>query len=232
MAELLLDNDIPCGKNNAFAPSLAAWHRMVLNQREYVCEKCHQAIPVRWRDRENERLPKNFAHHIISQNMAVQFDKQELRRLLTCGIAYCDSCHWDEHRRLGGWEFTGALTAFRKFKGLELVDKLGQGSVVYIGIELSSDKKLKRRYESLLDIALAFEPSLKSSINNHDIEYKALYVLSGIFYLNVFDELELLGWERMSTWKKEELIKCVDTANDKWNATMEQIAERYNHSSK
>ena len=228
-AIFLLPTDIPCGDNNAFAPSLAAWHRMVLSRANYICEQCSKEIPLKWRGRGQRKLPSNSGHHIISQNLADGCGKPELKRLLACGIAYCESCHWNEHRRLGGYEYTGALRAFSKLKGLELLDKVGVGNTVHIGLSLSTNKELSSLYDTFLHIALDYEPGLKESVDSSEYENKALQILSGIFYLDVYEELKQLGWDRMCKWTRGELRSVVDKANNRWwDEDVECLAKEYN----
>ena len=93
---LLLPTDIPCGDNSAFAPSKAAWHRMVLNRANYICEQCGKEIPLKWRWSGQQKLARNSAHHIISQALADGWGMPELKCLLANGLANCESCHWDE----------------------------------------------------------------------------------------------------------------------------------------
>ncbi len=226
---LLLPTDIPCGANGAFAPSLAAWHRMVLSKASYTCEQCGKEIPLKWRWSGHRKLARNSAHHIISQNLADRYGKPELKRLLACGLANCESCHWSEHRRLGGYEFTGALRAFSRFRGLEILDEFGVGNTSYVGLSLSTDEELRRLYDIFLRIALDYVPWLKAGVDNSKYEDKALEILSGMFYRNVYEELESLGWDKMCEWTRNELQSAVNRANKRWwDDDVEYLVKEYN----
>jgi hypothetical protein len=224
---LVLPKDVPCGENNAFATSLAAWHRMIFNKANYVCEKCGKEIQLKWKLSGEKKIVRNNAHHIISQNLCDSFQKSELKHLLACGIALCDSCHYNEHLRLGGYEFDGALKAFEKFRGMEYFMKIK--NPIYFGIDMAEDMDLRKRYDVFLKLGLNYAPDFKTIVDESAHEYKALILLSWIFYRNVYRELELLGWENMCEWTRHELQNAVDKANTRWwNEDIEYLAEEYN----
>jgi len=224
---LLLPKDVPCGENNAFAASLAGWHRIIINRAKYVCEKCGKEIRLKWKWSGEKKIVRNSAHHIISQNLSDSFQKSELKQLLACGIALCDSCHYNEHLRLGGYEFDGALKAFEKFRGMEYFTKIR--SPIYFGIDMARDKDLRKRYDVFLELGLNYAPDFKTLVDESDHEYRALILLSWIFYRNVYRELELLGWDKMCEWTRHELQDAVDRANTRWwNEDIEYLSEEYN----
>lgn len=227
---LLLPRDVPCGESSAFAPSLAGWHRMVLNRAKYVCENknCGKEIHLKWRLSGKKQIVSNKAHHIISQNLAYSFQKPELNQLLASGIALCDLCHYNEHLRLGGYEFGGALRAFERLSGMEYFARIR--TPIYFGIDMSKDKDLRERYGIFLKLGLNYAPAFKTIVDESEQEDKALMLLSWIFYRNVYRELELLRWERMCEWTRHELRDAVDKANARWwNEDVEYLAEEYNH---
>jgi len=224
---LLLPRDVPCGENNAFAASLAGWHRMILNRAKYVCEKCGKEIHLKWKLSGGKKIVRNVAHHIISQNLSDSFQRPELKRLLACGVALCDSCHYKEHLRLGGYEFCGALKAFERFRGMEYFAEIR--SPIYFGIDMARDKDLRKRYDVFLQLGLNYAPDFKSIVDESAYEDKALILLSWIFYRNIYRELELLGCEKkMCEWTRQELQAAVDRANTRWwNEDVEYLAEEY-----
>jgi hypothetical protein len=222
---LLLPKDIPGGPNNAFAPSLAAWHRMVLKEANYTCKKCTNKIILKWRLKGSRKIARNYAHHIISQNLADWFGKPKLKRLLACGRAYCDTCHMNEHLRLGGYEFGGALQALGRFRGLEI---LRNTSSIYMRFYLSDDKKLTKLYKTFLRVVLDFKPELEVIADRFEYEEKAQIVLSWLFYQDVYKELELLNWDKMPEWTSDELQSAVDRANERWWNEVTHIVDEYN----
>jgi hypothetical protein len=72
-----------------------------------------------------------------------------------------------------------------------------------------------------------YEPELKEFINETEYEYKAWIALSTVFYFNVYEQLELLDWNRMSEWTKEQLQNAVEVANEYWNEEVEDLAQEY-----
>jgi hypothetical protein len=137
----LLPTDVAKG---AFAPSLAAWHRMVLYRDNYICQKCGKKITKQWKQSGQRKLATNKGHHIISQSLADQCERRELKTLLANGIAYCSGCHWEEHRRLGGYEYGGANKAFGKLKGLEDLSGVSNSAEMELWL---LDKDRRKLYE-------------------------------------------------------------------------------------
>ena len=78
-------------------------------------------------------------------------------------------------------------------------------------------------------IVLDYVPALKAAVDGSKYEDKALEVLSRIFYLNVREELESLGWDKMCEWTRDELQSAVNRANKRWwDDDVEYLVEEYN----
>jgi len=217
---LLLSKDFPIGSNNAFAPSLAAWHRMVLKKANYICEKCNKEIELHWGLHNSKKIARNHAHHIISELLADWFGKPDLKLLLACGRAYCEDCHYDEHVRVGGYEWGGAKRAFSRFNGLEKISD---------GLAPSDIPGSRKSYNTFLHVALEYKPEFRPLTKRYYYDDQAQIILSAIFYQNVYKELDLLGWDKMSEWKSDELERAVDKANEKWwEEDTEYLLAQYN----
>ena len=218
----LLRTDIP---NDGFAPSFAAWHRMILNSDRYICQHCGKKIPVKWKIKSGRKVASNYGHHIISQTLARWFDRNEIRILLANGISYCDDCHYAEHKRLGNYEDGGATQAFNNFVGLE---NLSGTNSIYRALEFQTFDKAKHHlYKLLIKVITHHWPDLRQFIEDEDYEDKAAMAFCAIFYSFVYEELVLLDWKTINHWKRSELLKVVEVANEKWKTQMKYLAQEY-----
>lgn len=230
---ILLETDIPTGTDNAFAPNQRAWHRMVLSHDNYICQECGEQINPKSKGDGIKALATNKGHHIISQNLIdLSHNLKGLNILLSCGISLCESCHWKEHRRLGNYEYGGAFHIFNKFKGLE---RLASEAIME-----NWTPEMNRRYDIFLQVLNkqhpyleTFSPYLVEASESTEYQEKALLMLrsfSNLFYLPVYSGLELLGWNKMSKWTREELQHIVNNANEYFHIDADELAKSYNKS--
>jgi len=159
--------------------------------------------------------------------LADECERRELKTLLANGIAYCSDCHWEEHRRLGGYEYGGANKAFKKLNGLECLGSISDRATTELYFD-TFKREQHNSYELLLQIIKDYEEVLKEWMDIEEYEHKAMRALSALFYLNVYEELDLLNWNKMSEWTREELLNAVEVANECWNSEVEDIAQEYN----